>query len=332
MERLRIGMTFADGLYARKLARRLCELCPGLQIDIRRPGEPASIPAYDVLLAEEAVLKDEALQAVCSVRLTREECFLPAPAILEKILDACGPRSGRLLSPRTDIPVRFLVFSAATGGAGTTAAALTLGRILAGVSEQEVLYLEGDAGRSGGLPGGWEVYTKVTDPALRPAAELSYRLRQQQDVRLQPYLAKDFYGLHFLSLPVDSILNLQAQPDLLAGFGTVIVDCGTATDPRLAGTRLHLVNRADSRRGLWPPETSGADEEIRIENRGSSYQADERHFVLTNDPQSFVRQGDKDGGSVEIAQNGIFARDLRRMAEALLFFHSWDGKKSKQRK
>lgn len=329
MEALRIGMSFADELYARKLARRLCELCPGLQIDIRRPGEPASIPVYDVLLAEEAALRDEALQAACSVRLRREECFLPAPAILEKILDACGPQSGPRFSPRMPTSVQTLVFSAATGGAGTTAAALTLGRILAGVSEQEVLYLEADTGRSGGLPGGWEVYTKVTDPALRPAAELSYRLRQQQTVRLQPYLAKDFYGLRFLTLPADSILTLQAQPGLFSGFGTVIVDCGSAADPRLAGTRLHLVNRADSRCGLWPPEISAADEEIRIENRGSCYQADERRFVLTNDPQSFVWRSEGSGGSVEIAQNGIFARDLRRMAEALLFFHPYDGKKSK---
>ena len=322
MEPIRIEMAFADELYARKLARRLCELCPSLQINVRRAGEPANIPACDVLLAEEAMLQDEALQAACSVRLTQEECFLPAPAILEKIRDACGPQSGQLLSPRMHTPVQTLVFFAETGGAGTTAAALTLGRILAGRSEQEVLYLEVDAGRCRGPTGGWEVYTKVTDPALRPAAELSYRLRLQQAVRLLPYLAKDFYGLHFLTLPAERILDLQAQPALLAGFGTVIVDSGTAADPRPAGTRLHLVNRADSRSRLWPPEISAADEEIRIENRGSCYQAEDRQFVLTNDPQSFVRQnGDSGRGFVEIAQNGIFARDLRRMAEALLFFH-----------
>ena len=323
MEIIRVKMFFADLVYAQKLARRLCELCPGLQIDVRKPGGAESVSGCDVLLAEEHARPDELPQTVRFVGLTLEECFRPAPVILEKILDACGPRRGRLLSPKTKTAVQTLIFSAVTGGAGTTAAALTLGRILAGASEQEVLYLEIDAGRSGRRTGGWKWYTEITEAAFRPAAELSYRLRQQQTVRLQPYLAKDFYGLRFLTLPADSVLRLQAQSDLFAGFGTVILDCGTAADERLAGMRLHLVNRADSRCGLRPPETFAADEEIRIENRGSCYQAGERHFILTNDPQSFVRQnGDSGRGFVEIAQNGIFARDLRRMAEELLFFHT----------
>ena len=321
MESIRMEIAFTDLAYAQKLARRLCELCPGMQINVHIPERMENIPDCDVLLTEENSRPSNLPQTVRFVSLTPEERLRPAPWILDKILDACEGRCGKLFTSKMKTAVQTLLFLAATGGAGTTATALTLGRILAGASEQEVLYLEIDESHGSPAGGGWRWYTKITEPAFRPAAELSYRLRQQQRVRLQPYLAKDFYGLRCLSLPADAILKLQMLPDLLVGFGAVVVDCGTRADERLSGQRLYLINQADSRCNLWQPEITVAEDEIRVENRGSYYHAEERRFVLTNDPQSFVKRNEDSGREfVEIAQNGRFARDLRRMAEALFFF------------
>ena len=320
---IKVGILFSDIDYAEKLAYRLCEIYPGLQIKV---GETDPNSKWDILLADRPQRPDDLLQTACFVELTREEYFLPASAVLNKMLDACQGCSGRIPFRTTGDPGQILTFSSLTGGAGTTAAAVMLGRVLAGASDKDVLYLSADTGVSEQKPeAGWRAYTKITEPARRPAAELAYRLLRPQNVRLPSYLAKDFYGLHYLSLHRDGVQKLLQHPELTAGYRTVIVDCGTWADHRLPGVRFQLADHSDSRSGLFRPQrdkdTDDAipDDTVLLENRGHRYQQEDRTFTLTNDPGSFTLREERDGTFVEIASDGIFAHDIRRMARALLF-------------
>ena len=113
METIRMEIAFTDLAYAQKLARRLCELCPGMQINVHIPERMENIPDCDVLLTEENSRPSNLPQTVRFVSLTPEERLRPAPWILDKILDACEGRCGKLFTSKMKTAVQTLLFLAA---------------------------------------------------------------------------------------------------------------------------------------------------------------------------------------------------------------------------
>ena len=80
----------------------------------------------------------------------------------------------------------------------------------------------------------WKLYTKISQPPLRPYAELEYRLRRGETCRLQPYLARDSYALHYLSLHRERQL-LEALLACSGDFSWILADCGSLC-PRVKNT------------------------------------------------------------------------------------------------
>ena len=159
-------------------------------------------------------------------------------------------------------------------------------------------------------------------------AELEYRLRRGETCRLQPYLARDSYALHYLSLHRERQL-LEALLACSGDFSWILADCGSGAPMPASKKHFCVRNALDLRCGMTREMTSGeeklpalsAPEKIDIQNRGEAYCRSENAFTLSESPESFeaAREAVMPDGCIEISMQGRFARDLRRMSQQLNF-------------
>ena len=165
-----------DRAYAQRLAQRLCELCSGLEIEICRKGEFCewndTADGYhlyggcDILLSDSERACYGLPEHTAFLKLRRQEIFLPAPRILELIAMAYEKKTGRGFLLKSESDAQILSFCAEQGGAGVTAICVTTARLLAGMQEGAVLYLQllppDAAWESACLD--WKLYTKISPP------------------------------------------------------------------------------------------------------------------------------------------------------------------------
>ena len=341
-EKIKLVVEMRDRAYAQRLAQRLCELCSGLEIEICGKGEFCewndTADGYRLYGGCDIVLSDRELSScglpedITFLKLQRKECFLPVPRILEMLAIAYEQKTGKSFLLKPESAARILSFCADQGGAGVTAVSLTMARLLAGMQDGRVLYLElvpPDALQEKD-DSGWQAYTCITEPPLRPVAELEYRLRCMPACRLQPYLARDSSGLYYLRLHRDTQL-LEKLLACSGDFDWILADCGTGAPVSAQGRRFHICNVLDrrsqrSRKRLRCAENEESEtaegEIVFIENRSTGYHSSNGACALSEDPDSFLLQDENatSGAYIEISQQGNFARDIRRLAKRLNFF------------
>ena len=340
-EKVKLVIEMRDRAYAQRLAQRLCELCSGLEIEICRKGEFCewndTADGYhlyggcDILLSDSERAYYGLPEHTAFLKLRRQEIFLTAPRILELIAMAYEKKTGRGFLLKSESDAQILSFCAEQGGAGVTAICVTTARLLAGMQEGAVLYLQllpPDAAWEAACLD-WKLYTKISQPPLRPYAELEYRLRRGETCRLQPYLARDSYALHYLSLHRERKL-LEALLACSGDFSWILADCGSGAPMPASKKHFCVRNTLDLRCGMTREMTSGeenlpalsAPEKIDIQNRGEAYCRSENAFTLSESPESFeaAREAVMADGCIEISMQGRFARDLRRMSQQLNFF------------
>ena len=175
-EKVKLVIEMRDRGYAQRLAQRLCELCSGLEIEICRKGEFCewndTADGYhlyggcDILLSDSERACYGLPEHTAFLKLRRQEIFLPAPRILELIAMAYEKKTGRGFLLKSESDAQILSFCAEQGGAGVTAICVTTARLLAGMQEGAVLYLQllppDAAWESACLD--WKLYTKISQP------------------------------------------------------------------------------------------------------------------------------------------------------------------------
>ena len=175
-EKIKLVVEMRDRAYAQRLAQRLCELCSGLEIEICGKGEFCewndTADGYRLYGGCDIVLSDRELSScglpedITFLKLQRKECFLPVPRILEMLAIAYEQKTGKSFLLKPESAARILSFCADQGGAGVTAVSLTMARLLAGMQDGRVLYLElvpPDALQEK-HDSGWQTYTCITEP------------------------------------------------------------------------------------------------------------------------------------------------------------------------
>lgn len=356
MEKMKVSICVKNDKYAADLARGLAERSEQLNISVVSGSESKAMSELsdcDVVISDEIEKKDydprylllEGMEASVCTDMYRSEGQVidyrsPTSAIIKYVNEIAVRANAGSVSMRdaTENNIQICVLLSTMGGSGVSAAALTMGRILASEEEQRVLYIH--IGKSKG----YSCYVREAQRAIRPSAELVCMLRNGADASADSYLSKDSYGLHLIDIEDGEVYILKYIIENRL-FDTVIIDTSSDLKP-IPTTRLFVFhNEKDIRSKLSLSQKHKKSKEMAKEiskdkskekssytdktdswrresensfdvyNRSHYNYTEGQEIHIADDPVSFTVTVD----GVEIAHDRDYADGIRRMVRAVEF-------------
>lgn len=349
---MKVSICVKNDKYAADLARGLAERSEQLNISVVSGSESQAMSELgdcDVVISDEIEKKDydprylllEGMEASVYTDMYRSEGHVidyrsPTSVIIKHVNEiAVRTNSGRVsIQDATENSIQICVLLSTMGGSGVSAAALTMGRILASEEGQRVLYIHIGKSKS------HSCYVREAQYAIRPSAELVCMLRNDADISADSYLSKDSYGLHIIDIKDGEVYILKYIIENKL-FDTVIIDTSSDVKPipttklfvfhneKDIRSKLHLssehkkskemakekskessshIDKTDS----WRRESENSFD---VYNRSHYNYTEGKEIHIADDPVSFTVTEDR----VEIAHDRDYADGIRRMAGAVEF-------------
>lgn len=326
MKAIKICICLKNRKYTQDLSKAMSRRSSRLDISCISCDEHTELKSlaekYDVLLCDAEIMHEyepKLLLIEGSSKITCHEDYRkngrvmsslnPVSRILQRVTEIYEEESGdSFFTADESSPCKVLIYTD-MGGSGVTAAALTMGRLIACESDKRVLY----AGLGGTRSRDW--YLSELKEAARAADELRCMVRSGVPFSIESYISKDRYGLNIFK----GSGSLREDEEALAAiaekkaFDVIIADMPQGTS-RLGFEKIFcVINEKDARRSApqLPPKASDS-EGIRIctilnRSYGNRIEGDTVH--VADDPASFelTRTG------IEIALDKAFAEGIRKL-------------------
>lgn len=198
---------------AQDVARGLSELGKGISVAVIEPEfepekrqnlrfEDTDVVVMDLVGFEDKTGRGADFEPSGVVYL--QECGYRISEIYNKAMDVvCRKRENdgeplQLMLRGSGEICRMMAFFGKSGGCGATSVAVTVGRLMAGMYGESVLYVGADGG-DGVLPNMWK--------------ELQYRIKNDRPIYAEKFVQRDDYGLEYLQTGAET-LGLQGLLDL----------------------------------------------------------------------------------------------------------------------
>lgn len=300
---MNVVLCLENSQHADALARRLVQLTDRIRISIACGGRQNNLDCAGGEKIEDGnmLIVDDELAAACS----------SASALLEELKERYRAKTGRRLCCTADGGPVIIGVGSAAGGSGTTAAAVTLARILAGkISGETALIFSGGSGNP------LDYLENIENCGHKATRELDYILTHNVETDIMKYIIKDRYG----PLAAVSNTNPRLLLDRLEGIYNLeaaVLDLGSGG--RTADCHIYIETAAcgDLRAAAFEEKAAAipaAENRILLLNKTAAINRNGMLFCLPLDSESFRRvQGT--GSRIEIAMDGIFSAAMRQVAE-----------------
>ena len=316
-----VVIVLQNSRHAAALARRLVQLTDRIRITVedaddedksRKRGTEAEGTDDSVLLV------DDNLAAACS----------SASLLLTRLKEQYLTRTGRRLCCAADEGPIIIGVGSAAGGSGTTAAAVTLARILAGKLKGETALIFADGS------GNPMIYIEKTnkdslgEDNRRTARELDYMLTHNIETEVSRYITGDRYGpLAAVSAAEPRLLD---RLEGLYNLEAAVLDLGSGGRTADCHIYIEVAACGDLRAAAFEKKAAAgeaAGNRILLLNKTAAINSKGRLFCLPNDPESFqykedpegkVGAPDKNGERIEISMDGLYAAAMRQAAEEVV--------------
>lgn len=204
MESINISIQHRESSYAAAFAAALAEKWKSVSVELASEDCPQDAPEADFILCDNAEtalklgpkgihLYDDPADLMSGVMSI--DRFQPFSCILDELRALCGHNRRKYsMPPKEGEEVMFIGVTSGSGGIGTSAVTVILGRILSRLYGRKVLYVS--LGKSGPSD-----YAFGFEPASLCLGRLLYQLNTQNEDGCRPlndYAGKDAYGLYAL--------------------------------------------------------------------------------------------------------------------------------------
>lgn len=343
MKVMKVCICVKNAKFAADLARGLAERSEKLHISVINADEAdtaSKTSECDVIISDEIEKKEydprylllEGMKtAACGDMYLSKGHVIdyrsPVSAILKYINEIGISSNINTVSTAeaTENNIQICVLLSTMGGSGVSAAALTMGRLLASEEGRCVLYIHIGKSKS------HRCYIAEVQRAIRPSAELVCMLRNGADISADSYLSKDSYGLNLIDIENGEayILKYIIEKKL---FDTVIIDASANVKPIPATklfvfhnekdmrARLHLPTEYKISKDISKEKCTYADETeawrcesescFNVYNRSSYSYIKGQEIYIADDSRSFIVTE----GRVEIAHDRDYASGIRKLA------------------
>ena len=294
--------------HANALAKRLVELTDKVSIRIAQwdgtPQKRTEIEGDD----NDVIVVNDDLAAACS----------NASMLMDVLKEQFRAKTGRRLCCTADERPVVIGVGSAAGGSGTTAAAVTMARILAGRLKGEtvlifaggtgnpMIYIE-DAGKEG-----------LAKSSLKTARELDYMLVHNIETDISRYITGDRYGPLTAVSAAEPRLLLERLQSVYAPEAAVL-DLGSRDPDAYCHIYVELASCGDLRAADFEKKAAAcetAESRLFILNRTAAISNKGRLFCLPMDAESF--RSVKERGQIEIAMDGLYAAAVREAADEVI--------------
>ena len=317
---MNVVLRLENQYHLQALAKRLVQLTDRIRINIVGPEQNMEWKEKDVLYV------DDELAAACS----------SASALLEKLKFMYTEKTGERLCCAPDAGPAIVGVGSAAGGSGTTAAALTLARLLAGRLKGETLLIF--AGGSGnplvyletseeheGSKGEVKREYKDQSELTGISRELDYMLSHNLRTDIMKYIKRDRYGPFAAACTAPPRLLLD-RLEKLAEVEAAVIDFGTSCGGRTAGCHVfaEVAARGDLRAAEFREKAadsnfaashySAAAARLFILNKAAAMDQTDRLFCVPYDRESFRATSHQ----IEIAMDGLYAAAMRKAADKVI--------------
>lgn len=327
MKILKIGIDVKSTKYAQDLMRGLAKQSDRLDIGIPTRNryypymDAEEFEQYDVVLTDREsvqnyhpkyLLLEGKYKADCREEFRENDRVFsktsPTSQLFKRVMEIFEENNGVCFQKRRDTEMKVWRFRAGTGGSGTSAAALTAGRLLACMGEEKVLYI------SAGGSGSWKWYISETEKPLRPPSELTHLIRSEVRFSIESYIRKDRYGLYILEYHgnLETLLTYLAENRL---YDTAVVDFPEGECDFSFNKTFFVSNEKDKRRPFCENSAQQTGENegecYLLRNRSYCSLAEGSSIHVIEDPDSFTVSE----RGVEIALDKAFARGIEKVTE-----------------
>lgn len=299
MKTIKIAVLTKNKRYGQALARGIAEETSGIEV-ICTANEPES--DYDILVTDFKDLSEPQI-LVLSDKNTCDDNLpdkrLPVSKILDKILEKYIQISGKNFITQRSKHLAIIGVGGNTGGAGTTASAIVMGRILALSKEKPVIYINCSPKDD------YVEYIDETFDHLKTIKEFIYRITAKQTILLSNYMQEDFSGLRIMKpgelIQRNNLELILKYLDEKSEVEYVVIDAGREKEFfDLCHKTIIINNCKDSRRK--------EAEEIYNFSLFSGVNN------IREDRESFISKGEK----VQISMEGTFAEDIKNIIDMIL--------------
>ena len=295
---MNVEICLQNSEHAEALARRLVQLTDRIRITIAGEESIGCAPEED---KENLLIVDDTLAAACS----------SASALLEVLKERYRAKTGRRLCCAADEGPVVIGVGSAAGGSGTTAAAVTLARVLAGrIAGETALIFAGGSGNP-------MLYIENNNGgSLKAARELDYILTHEIDTDIDGYMTVDRYGPMAALTAADPWLLLE-RLEAKYGIEAAVVDMGSSGRTADCHIFVETAVCGDLRAADFEERAAceAAENKILLLNKTAAIDRRGRLFCLPLDSDSFRPTG---SGKIEIAMDGLFAAAVRQAAEEVI--------------
>ncbi len=307
---MNVVLKLSSRQHAEALAQRLVQLTDRIRIT-----DCAAKDEKGCDNNEPCFVVDDQLAAACS----------SASALLNVLRVRYTEETGRRLCCAADAGPVIIGAGSAAGGSGTTAAAVTLARILAGRMDGETVLIFADRNSDGMR------YLENTggDNRAFSSRQLDYMLTHNIETDITKYICRDRYGpLAAVSAADPRLLLDRLEP--IYPIEAAVLDLGSRG--RAADCHIDMETAAcgDLRAADFEARAAAPDaavNKIFFLNKTAAAGRRDRLFCLPEDPESFrmctlTGRGSADSGigsgNIEIAMDGMFAAAVRKAADEVI--------------
>ena len=243
MQKMRIWIRINEPELAMRLAKRLTELAPGIEVDTGKDGAGD----YDFAIND-----------------SDQKAIFPVSEALDRMEGEYFRKTGKRLQRSNKGPKGLFIFTSSTGGSGLTSIALTFARHMAGKLNGRVLFVDvGDYGRV-------DYLEPIRDRDDR-SRQLVYLIKAGLNYDVRDYLAKDRYGPEVIAVGDSEASTILT---ILEGSGC---EYAVVAGRKMAlnGTAgIEVVNTMDLRKSALDGEA-----DVMVYNNGSTIPHNPESFI-----------------------------------------------------
>ncbi len=320
MRMIKLGIYLKNRQHAKDIARALADMETNLEISLlegRLYQRASEVGRYDIILSDRSEFRTyepKALVFTDNVNFEFDEkyekegqtlsAFAAADEIFAALLRIFERNNHKLFMGNNNYSCKTIIFSSKAGGSGTSAAAITCGRLLASEHGKKVLYLNAGGSES------WKLYISDLPKPHRPAGEIPHLIQNDALQGFDCYLQRDRYGLSYLDRTEKNHIVLQKLCES-GKYEFIIVDnpdlsCDTGFD------RLYFVRNDKDQRSRFCNEIAAGEnqgEVTEIINRSVSSGWDEGRLKIPDDRESFASCQT----GIQIAMDGYYAMNIGKV-------------------
>ena len=323
MRMIKLGIYLRNRQFAKDIARALAEIQTNLELTLlegRIYAPETQIGYYDIILTDRGELRTYDSKVVVITdegssgfdeKYEKEgqalSSFANADEILNAVVRTCERNNHKQFAGNNIYSCKTIIFSSFAGGSGTSAAAITCGRLLASEYAKKVLYLNAGGSK------GWKLYISDLAKPARPVREMPHLIQNGILQSFDSYVQRDKYGLSYLEGTEKSQLVLQKLCES-ANYEFIIVDQPPIHLDINFDHKCIVINDKDQRSRFCKDSATGQTEKnsqdiVQIVNRSPCAGWDEGRFKIPEDRDSFTN-GEM---GIEIAMDGYYAINIGKV-------------------